>query len=495
MSDLSLMVKAGVQWGLFGGAIENLGTERHHDEYIRPLIDLDLLGCFAMTETGHGSDVQALETTATYDPATERVRHPLPHSVVAQGLHRRRRAARHGRGGVRAVDHRRRVARRALLRRSDPRRRRQRPARSDDLGLRSQGRTARRRQRPDRVRLRCGSRARTCSTSTSDVDAGRHVRRPHRQPEPPVLHDGRHAGARPHHRRWVRGRRSAGRADHRDAVRGEAPAVRARRAATAEVPIMDYLVHQRRLLPLIARAYALGFAQNELVSTHEPSPDHVAGGPRSAGAARTRGSCRRPEGRQHLARVAGDPGVPRSVRRRGLLAENRLTALRADIDVFTTFEGDNHVLTQLVAKELLTVLRRRGAGHEPGRLDALRRDDDLRCREEADRCAADHPDLPRHPAGQRGGRQPLQPRYAADDVRGPRAVSALHCGATSPGSHEPRGERVRRVQLRSGPCAARRRGAYRPRGAGGVRRRRSTTARTKRRAACSRSCATSTRSP
>ena len=31
MSDLSLMVKAGVQWGLFGGAIETLGTERHHE--------------------------------------------------------------------------------------------------------------------------------------------------------------------------------------------------------------------------------------------------------------------------------------------------------------------------------------------------------------------------------------------------------------------------------------------------------------------------------
>ncbi len=63
MSDLSLMVKAGVQWGLFGGAIENLGTKRHHDAYVRKLIDLELLGCFAMTETGHGSDVQALETT------------------------------------------------------------------------------------------------------------------------------------------------------------------------------------------------------------------------------------------------------------------------------------------------------------------------------------------------------------------------------------------------------------------------------------------------
>lgn len=36
------------------------------------------------------------------------------------------------------------------------------------------------------------------------------------------------------------------------------------------------------------------------------------------------------------------------------MAENRLIALKADTDVFTTFEGDNHVLTQLVAKELLT---------------------------------------------------------------------------------------------------------------------------------------------
>jgi acyl-CoA oxidase len=38
----------------------------------------------------------------------------------------------------------------------------------------------------------------------------------------------------------------------------------------------------------------------------------------------------------------------------GYLAENRLIALKADTDVFTTFEGDNHVLTQLVAKELMT---------------------------------------------------------------------------------------------------------------------------------------------
>ncbi len=37
--DLSLMVKAGVQWGLFGGASLHLGTERHHDAYLRDIID------------------------------------------------------------------------------------------------------------------------------------------------------------------------------------------------------------------------------------------------------------------------------------------------------------------------------------------------------------------------------------------------------------------------------------------------------------------------
>ena len=66
--DLSLLVKTGVQWGLFGGAVLHLGTETHHERYLRSIISLELPGCFAMTETGHGSDVQSLRTTATYDP-------------------------------------------------------------------------------------------------------------------------------------------------------------------------------------------------------------------------------------------------------------------------------------------------------------------------------------------------------------------------------------------------------------------------------------------
>lgn len=69
--DLSLMVKMGVQWGLFGGAIQALGTEYHHATYLPGVMSLDIPGCFAMTETGHGSDVQRLRTTATFTPNTD----------------------------------------------------------------------------------------------------------------------------------------------------------------------------------------------------------------------------------------------------------------------------------------------------------------------------------------------------------------------------------------------------------------------------------------
>ena len=68
--DLSLTVKMGVQFGLFGGAISNLGNPEQHAAWLPSTGSGELLGCFAMTEVGHGSDVQSLETTATYDAAT-----------------------------------------------------------------------------------------------------------------------------------------------------------------------------------------------------------------------------------------------------------------------------------------------------------------------------------------------------------------------------------------------------------------------------------------
>ncbi|MEO1713868.1 MAG: acyl-CoA dehydrogenase family protein, partial [Bacteroidota bacterium] len=69
--DLSLAVKFGVQFGLFGGSILALGTKKHHEKYLTEVGTLELPGCFAMTETGHGSNVRQLETTAVYEPETQ----------------------------------------------------------------------------------------------------------------------------------------------------------------------------------------------------------------------------------------------------------------------------------------------------------------------------------------------------------------------------------------------------------------------------------------
>ena len=84
-----------------------------------------------------------------------------------------------------------------------------------------------------------------------------------------------------------------------------------------EVVLLDYRTHQRRLMPLLAKTYALHFAQAEL---REQLPQSASGEDetteREQREARVAG--RRDEGRLELARHRDDPDLSRVLRRRRL---------------------------------------------------------------------------------------------------------------------------------------------------------------------------------
>ncbi|XP_073293502.1 acyl-coenzyme A oxidase 2, peroxisomal [Primulina huaijiensis] len=69
--DMSLGIKMGVQYSLWGGSVLNLGTKKHRDKFFEGIDNVEYPGCFAMTELHHGSNVQGLQTVATFDPLTD----------------------------------------------------------------------------------------------------------------------------------------------------------------------------------------------------------------------------------------------------------------------------------------------------------------------------------------------------------------------------------------------------------------------------------------
>ncbi|MBM7806923.1 acyl-CoA oxidase [Geodermatophilus bullaregiensis] len=356
--DLSLMVKAGVQWGLFGGAVQLLGTRRHHDAYLRDIMGFDLPGCFAMTETGHGSDVQQLRTTCTYDPGTRTFDLHTPHE-----------AARKDYIGNAAADGRMAVVFAQLV------------TQGENRGVHAW-----------LVPIR-DERGNPCPGVTIGddgpkagllgVDNGRltfdHVRVPREMlldRYGQVAEDGTYTSSIENETRrfftmlgtLVRGRVSVGGSASAATRVALDIAVRygdVRRQFTApgqdrEVVLNDYLAHQRRLLPALATSYAHAFAQEELVGRMHDIQTAV----HEHGQEVDEAAQRELESRAAGLKVAQTWHATRTIQvcreacgGAGYLAENRLPQLKADTDVFTTFEGDNTVLLQLVAKGLLTGYR------------------------------------------------------------------------------------------------------------------------------------------
>jgi acyl-CoA oxidase len=356
--DLSLLVKAGVQWGLFGGAVQVLGTSRHHDEYLKQIMDGELLGCFAMTETGHGSDVQHLRTTATYDPATQEFDIHTPDPGARKDYIGN--AARDGRMAVvfaQLVTQGQAHGVHALLV----------PIR-DENGAPMPGVTI----------GDCGRKA-----GLNGVDNGRLTFEHVRVPRAALLNrfgdiaeDGTYtssiAGGT---RRFftmlgtlVRGRISVAGGAGTATQKALALAIRygavrrqfADPATGEEVVVLDYLVHQRKLLPALATTYALHFAQSDLVSDmHDLQTPGAEGDERRQRELETRAAGIKAVGTWHA--TATIQTCREACGGAGYLAANLLPTLKADTDVFTTFEGDNTVLLQLVAKTLLSDYGRRVA--------------------------------------------------------------------------------------------------------------------------------------
>ncbi|PVU83148.1 acyl-CoA dehydrogenase [Cellulomonas sp. WB94] len=356
VADPSLQIKAGVQWGLFASAILHLGTADHHERLLPDAMSVAVPGAFAMTETGHGSDVASVSTTATYDAATQEIVIHTPFRAAWKEYLGN--AALHGTAAV------------VFAQLITP----------DGPG----GRSVNRGVHAVYVPLRdaatgeflpgVGGEDDGLKGGLNGIDNGRlhfdHVRVPranllNRYGD--VAPDGTYSSpiASPGRRFFtmlgtlVQGRVSLDGAAVNVSKVALAIAVtygNQRRQFTGasdtdEVVLMDYAEHRRRLLPLLAETYASAFAHEGLLAQFDTvfsGRDDTEGSRADletiAAALKPKSTWLALDALQTAREACGGAGF---------IAENRLVGLRADLDVFVTFEGDNTVLLQLVAKRLL----------------------------------------------------------------------------------------------------------------------------------------------
>ena len=362
LGDPSMQIKSGVQWGLFGAAVMHLGTERHHTTLLPDILSLKVPGAFAMTETGHGSDVSAIGTTATFDEFTDEFIIETPFRAAWKDYLGN--AALHGKAAVvfaqlitKGVNH----GVHAFYV----------PIRDDRGFLRGIG--------GDDDGLKGG---------LNGIDNGRLHFTAVRIPRENLLNkygdvdaDGTYTSpiASPGRRFFtmlgtlVQGRVSldgsavvASKAALTIALRYASERRQFTAGGTDEEVLLDYGRHQRRLLPRLAQTYAMSFAHEVFLQSF----DGVFSGRTDTD-----------QDRQDLETIAAalKPlstwaalDILQECREAcggaGFLAENRFTQLRADLDIYVTFEGDNNVLLQLVAKRLLTDYSRKFAKADAGAL-------------------------------------------------------------------------------------------------------------------------------
>jgi acyl-CoA oxidase len=133
---------------------------------------------------------------------------------------------------------------------------------------------------------------------------------------------------------------------------------------TDEEVILDYQRHQRRLIPRLATTYAQIFAHDTLLKKF----DDVFSGRTDTDDDRqdleTLAAALKPLSTWHALDTLQE--AREACGGAGFMAENRLVGLRADLDVYVTFEGDNNVLLQLVAKRLLTDYSKKFAKADAG---------------------------------------------------------------------------------------------------------------------------------
>jgi acyl-CoA oxidase len=349
LGDISLLIKFGVQFGLWGGAVNHLGTAGHHERYLRRIMSLELPGCFAMTETGHGSNVQQIETTATYDPETQEF-------VIDTPVERARKefignAATHGQmAAVFAqliVDGESHGVHTLVV-----------ALRDEDGNL-----------MPGIEIEDCGEKL-----GLNGVDNGMIWFRSVRVPREALLDrygtvtaDGRYESPiEDANKRFftmlgtlVQGRVciSAGSISAAKTAMTIATRYGLRRrqfgpSGKMEVPVLDYRTQQRRLMPRLAKTFALHFAQEELSAKFHKvfSDPDVSDRERRqleslAAGMKATATWHSIDTIQQCRESCGGAGY---------MAVNRFAALKADIDIFTTFEGDNTVLILLAARGLLT---------------------------------------------------------------------------------------------------------------------------------------------